>query len=148
MPLQKPGITEVMAYTEIELKQINLTELCEIFFASYSIPLGLFDREGNLQKQFFGPGRRQTSLYLTDSAAVLHTEYNAALQAMCKRADTVYVDNDDIADRYMDSLWEPDGIHQRYDFYPYWAKNLLLGVVAADFDLDSTAELYEQTGNS
>lgn len=75
-------------------------------------------------------------------------EYNAALQAMCKRADTVYVDNDDIADRYMDSLWEPDGIHQRYDFYPYWAKNLLLGVVAADFDLDSTAELYEQTGNS
>ena len=82
MPLQKPGITEVMAYTEVELKQINLTELCEIFFASYSIPLGLFDREGNLQKQFFGPGRRQTSLYLADSAAVLHTEYNAALPTL------------------------------------------------------------------
>ena len=73
-------------------------------------------------------------------------EYNAALEAMCKRIGVVYVDNDDISDLYMDTLWEPDGIHQRYGFYPYWAKNLLLGTVAADFELNSIAELYAQAG--
>ena len=82
MPLQKPGITNTMAYTEIELKQKNLTELCGIFFEAHRIPLGFFDKEGNLQKQFFGPGRRQTALYLADSASILHTEYGAALPTL------------------------------------------------------------------
>lgn len=52
----------------------DLTELCDIFFDTYRIPLCLFDEAGTLQKQFFGPGRRQTALYLSNSAAVLQME--------------------------------------------------------------------------
>ena len=71
-----------MTYPEREWNTLNLTEICEIFFESYRIPLGLFDSEGNLQKQFFGPGRRQTALYLQDSISVLHAESGNALPVL------------------------------------------------------------------
>lgn len=71
-------------------------------------------------------------------------EYNDALKAMCQRTGAVYVDNDALAEQYIDSLWEPDGIHQQYGFYPYWAKNLLLGAIAADFGMNGIEELTAQ----
>ena len=71
-------------------------------------------------------------------------EYNEALKAMCLRIGAVYVDNEELVRKYMDTLWEPDGIHQKYGFYPYWAKNLLLGAIAADFDLTGIEQLYAQ----
>ena len=71
-------------------------------------------------------------------------EYNDALKAMCQRTGAIYVDNDALAAQYMDSLWEPDGIHQQYGFYPYWAKNLLLGAIAADFGMNGIEELTAQ----
>ena len=71
-------------------------------------------------------------------------DYNAALKVMCQRIGVVFVDNDEISRQYMDTLWEPDGIHQKYGFYQYWGKNLLLGAVAADFDLDGIEALSAQ----
>ena len=70
--------------------------------------------------------------------------YNAALKAMCERIGAVFVDNDELTRLHADTLWEPDGIHQKYGFYPYWAKNLLLGAVAADFDLSGIEQLCAQ----
>ena len=64
------------------MTNLELTELCDIFFDAYQIPLCLFDAEGILQKQFFGPGRRQTALYLADSAAVMHMEKGTHLPVL------------------------------------------------------------------
>ena len=69
-------------------------------------------------------------------------QYNAAIKAMCQRIGAVYVDNDALSAAYIDTEWEPDGTHQRYGFYPYWAKNLLLGAIAADFGFGGIEELY------
>lgn len=71
-------------------------------------------------------------------------EYNAALKAMCLKTGAVYVDNDDLSAQYISTLWEPDGTHQQYGFYPYWAKNLLLGAIAADFGMNGIEELDAQ----
>ena len=64
------------------MTNLDVNELCEIFFDSYRIPLCLFDAAGNLQKQFFGPGRRQTALYLADSASVLSSEKDTSISTL------------------------------------------------------------------
>lgn len=54
-------------------------------------------------------------------------EYSAAVAEMCNSNGCVYVDNDDISEEHAD-LWEVDGIHLLYTFYPYWGTNLIMAV--------------------
>ena len=42
----------------------------------------------------------------------------------------------------MPDLWQPDGIHVRPEFYPYWAANLILA------GLDSPAEAEDATNET
>lgn len=54
-------------------------------------------------------------------------DYSAAVGAMCKENGIPFVDNDAISEEHAE-LWDPDGIHLREAFYPYWGANLLLAV--------------------
>lgn len=54
-------------------------------------------------------------------------DYSAAVGAMCKENGIPFVDNDAISDAHPE-LWDPDGIHLREAFYPYWGANLVLAV--------------------
>ncbi len=55
-------------------------------------------------------------------------EYSAAVEAACKEAGVIFVNNDEICDLYA-KWWQPDGIHVRPEFYPYWAQNLIVGII-------------------
>ena len=52
--------------------------------------------------------------------------FDEALERVCRKLGDVYVDNDALAEKYMDLYWQPDGVHVAPEFYPYWAKNLVL----------------------
>ncbi len=54
-------------------------------------------------------------------------EYSAAVETMCAEKGCFYVNNDEISETYAD-MWEVDGIHLMYTFYPYWATNLMMAV--------------------
>lgn len=54
-------------------------------------------------------------------------DYSAAVGAMCKENNIPFVDNDAISEAHPE-LWDPDGIHLREAFYPYWGANLILAV--------------------
>ncbi len=65
-------------------------------------------------------------------------EYSAAVDEMCSRMDGVYfVNNDDITQAHLD-LWDVDGIHLQYSFYPYWATNLIMGMYDSTVAADET----------
>lgn len=51
--------------------------------------------------------------------------WSAALEAACKENGVIFANNDGISEAYP-KLWDPDGIHVRKEFYPYWATNLIL----------------------
>lgn len=55
-------------------------------------------------------------------------EYSAAVEAACQEAGVIFVNNDEICEEYA-HWWQPDGIHVRPEFYPYWAKNLIIGII-------------------
>lgn len=55
-------------------------------------------------------------------------DYSAAVEAACKEAGVIFVNNDAISEKYA-SWWQPDGIHIRPEFYPYWAQNLIVGLI-------------------
>ena len=74
--------------------------------------------------------------------------YNASLQVICPDHDVVFVNNDGIAAEYIDTLWEPDGVHLSTEFYPYWANNIYDGMMrarAAAAGLADTAQTESQT---
>ena len=52
-------------------------------------------------------------------------EWSAALEAACEEKGIAFANNDSISEEYAD-LWDPDGIHVREAFYPYWATNLIV----------------------
>lgn len=54
--------------------------------------------------------------------------WNEALAAACKENDVIYVDNTAICEEHAD-LWEPDGIHVKQTFYPYWIRNLVIAAL-------------------
>ncbi len=54
--------------------------------------------------------------------------FNAALAVVCPAHRVVFVDNDGLARQYLDTLWGPDGIHLREEFYPYWGNALMDGL--------------------
>lgn len=55
-------------------------------------------------------------------------DFSAAVEAACKEAGVIFVNNDAISEEFA-SWWQPDGIHIRPEFYPYWAKNLIVGII-------------------
>lgn len=52
-------------------------------------------------------------------------DWSAALEKACKENNILFANCDKLAEDYP-NLWDPDGIHFRKEFYPYWASNLLL----------------------
>lgn len=52
-------------------------------------------------------------------------EWSAALEAACEENGIAFANNDSISEEYAD-LWDPDGIHVKEAFYPYWATNLIV----------------------
>lgn len=55
-------------------------------------------------------------------------DFSAAVGEACREAGVIFVDNDAICEQYA-SWWQPDGIHVRPEFYPYWAQNLIVGII-------------------
>lgn len=54
--------------------------------------------------------------------------WSAAVEAACKENGIIFANNDAISETYA-SLWDPDGIHVKEAFYPYWAANLILATL-------------------
>lgn len=52
-------------------------------------------------------------------------EWSAAVGEACEARGIAFADNDSISEQYPE-LWDPDGIHVRQAFYPYWATNLIV----------------------
>lgn len=50
-------------------------------------------------------------------------EWSAALEQACEENGIIFANCDWLAEEYSD-LWDPDGIHFREAFYPYWASCL------------------------
>ena len=67
-------------------------------------------------------------------------EFSEAVRALCGSDGVAFADNDAIAAEYMDTLWDEDGVHLDREFYPYWAKNLLIAAITADFSLMETED--------
>ena len=60
-------------------------------------------------------------------------EFNEAVKAMCKAKGVAYAENAALAEEYMNTMWdEADGVHLHEEFYPIWAKNLLMAAIEAD----------------
>lgn len=55
-------------------------------------------------------------------------EWSAALEAACKENGILFANCDYLAVSYP-NLWDPDGIHFREEFYPYWASCLVAAML-------------------
>ena len=54
--------------------------------------------------------------------------WSAALEAACKENGILFANCDQLAEDYP-KLWDPDGIHFRKEFYPHWARYLLVATL-------------------
>ena len=52
-------------------------------------------------------------------------QWSEALEQACKDNGILFANCDQLAEDYP-KLWDPDGIHFRKEFYPYWASNLVV----------------------
>ena len=52
-------------------------------------------------------------------------DWSKVLEAACKENNILFANCDDLAEDYP-KLWDPDGIHFRKEFYPYWASRLVV----------------------
>ncbi len=55
-------------------------------------------------------------------------DFNLVISEACAENGVIFVNNDAISLEHFD-WWQPDGIHIRPEFYPYWAKNLICGII-------------------
>ena len=55
-------------------------------------------------------------------------EWSAALEKACKENGVIFANCDVLYDDYP-NLWDPDGIHFRKEFYPHWARYLLVATL-------------------
>ena len=55
-------------------------------------------------------------------------DWSAAVEAACQENGIIFANNDEISKTYA-NLWDPDGIHVKEAFYPYWATNLILATL-------------------
>lgn len=66
-------------------------------------------------------------------------DYSAAVGEFCHENGFIFADNDQLCQEHMD-LYGPDGIHLYSDFYPYWARNLVLAMLEGTGEVDRMAE--------
>ena len=59
-------------------------------------------------------------------------EFSAAVEEMCQEMGVAFANNDEISEIYGSQYWQPDGIHVRPEFYPYWATNLIIATMQGD----------------
>lgn len=59
-------------------------------------------------------------------------EFDKALQTVCKEKGVIYVDNSELVEEYMSTLYDADGVHLAKAFYPLWAKNLYMATVVSE----------------
>ena len=55
-------------------------------------------------------------------------DWSDALGKACEANGILFADCDSLADNYP-NLWDPDGIHFRKEFYPYWASAMLVATL-------------------
>lgn len=60
-------------------------------------------------------------------------DFSAAVAELCAQEGVIFVDNTEICETYA-NYWQPDGIHVRPEFYPYWARNLIAGIVKNEME--------------
>lgn len=60
-------------------------------------------------------------------------EFSSAAKALCESRGVPFVDNDPLGEEYMASMWNEDGVHLHKEFYPIWAKNMLITAITAEF---------------
>lgn len=58
-------------------------------------------------------------------------DWSAALEKACESNGILFANCDSLAEDFP-NLWDPDGIHFREEFYPYWASALLLPTLMED----------------
>jgi hypothetical protein len=58
-------------------------------------------------------------------------DWSKVLEAACKENNILFANCDDLAEDYP-KLWDPDGIHFRKEFYPYWASRLVVTTLMED----------------
>ena len=61
-------------------------------------------------------------------------DFDKALEQACKEKGVIYVDNSELVEKYMSTLYDEDGVHLRPAFYPMWAKNLYMATVLAHIE--------------
>lgn len=54
--------------------------------------------------------------------------YNEALKKMLEGTEYTYIDNSEIIKKHI-NLYDADGVHFHYEFYQYWASNILKSLV-------------------
>lgn len=62
-------------------------------------------------------------------------EFSAAIAVACEENGVIFVDNTEICETYA-NYWQPDGIHVRPEFYPYWARNLIVGIIRNEMETE------------
>lgn len=50
-------------------------------------------------------------------------DFNAALKNLCNETDTTYIDNSMLIEG-VENIYQSDGIHFKYEFYPLWIENM------------------------
>lgn len=58
-------------------------------------------------------------------------EWSAALETACRNNGILFANCDSLAEDYP-NLWDPDGIHFREEFYPYWASAMVVATLMED----------------
>ncbi len=64
-------------------------------------------------------------------------DFSAAVEAACQEQGILFSNNDSISETYAE-YWQPDGIHVRPEFYPYWATNLILTTIEGEYNETET----------
>ena len=58
--------------------------------------------------------------------------FSAAAKEVCEKKGVPFVNNDPLAEKYMSTLWDEDGVHLMPEFYPIWARNMIAAAMQAD----------------
>lgn len=61
-------------------------------------------------------------------------DFDKALKEACREKGVIYVDNSELVEKYMSTLYDEDGVHLRPAFYPKWAKNLYMAPILAEIE--------------
>lgn len=60
-------------------------------------------------------------------------EYSEEVGKMCQEEGFTFIDNNEICKTYAD-YWQDDGIHVRPEFYPYWGRNIIEGILRNEME--------------